>query len=39
MRRKGFILLYVFILAIPIMLIGGALLNIVLMDYKTNINM
>jgi hypothetical protein len=38
MKRKGFILLYVLILAIPIMLVCSALLNIVLLDYKTNIN-
>jgi hypothetical protein len=38
MRRKGFILIYVFILAIPILLVCGTLLNIVLLDYKTNLN-
>jgi hypothetical protein len=38
MRKKGFILVYMFILIIPILLVCGTLLNIVLLDYKTSVN-
>lgn len=37
-NKKGFVLIYVLILVVPVIIIGGALLDFTLMDFKTSIN-
>ena len=37
-KKKGFVLIYVLILIVPVMIIGGALMDFTLMDFKTSIN-